>query len=369
MMRLRCACFALVFGFGVVAGSQSAGVAQPDAAQAGGQKDPVLVHRPPAAPVSKVTAAGRMRLDVQVSDAAGKPVTGLEPMDFTILDDNQARKILSFRAFDSVQVKPDPPVEIVLVLDTMNTELSQVAIAREQMERFLKQNGGRLAQPVSILLLTGAGLQVQPRPSTDGNALVEVLNQVKAGVHTITSAMGGDGRVDRFQRSVKAMALIADNERKKPGRKVLVWIGPGWPLLRREDLVYSARRQQLNFDSIVSLSTKLREGRIVVYSLGGGEEFFYKDFLKGVRTEEQADPPELALPVLAIESGGRSVAVGNAAEMASQIDNCIAEARAFYMLSFDPPRAAHDNEYHDLKVVVNKPGLTARTSTGYYNQP
>jgi hypothetical protein len=39
------------------------------------------------------------------------------------------------------------------------------------------------------------------------------------------------------------------------------------------------------------------------------------------------------------------------------------------MLSFDPPRADRANEYHDLKVQVGKPGLVARTSTGYYNQP
>jgi hypothetical protein len=32
-------------------------------------------------------------------------------------------------------------------------------------------------------------------------------------------------------------------------------------------------------------------------------------------------------------------------------------------------RADHANEYHDLKVLVNQPELTARTRTGYYNQP
>ena len=32
-------------------------------------------------------------------------------------------------------------------------------------------------------------------------------------------------------------------------------------------------------------------------------------------------------------------------------------------------RVAHADEYHDLKVVVDKPGLTARTSSGNYNQP
>ena len=42
---------------------------------------------------------------------------------------------------------------------------------------------------------------------------------------------------------------------------------------------------------------------------------------------------------------------------------------AFYTISFDPPRANTSSEYHELKVKIGKPKLTARTNTGYYNQP
>jgi hypothetical protein len=41
----------------------------------------------------------------------------------------------------------------------------------------------------------------------------------------------------------------------------------------------------------------------------------------------------------------------------------------FYTISFDPPTAAHPDEYHDLKVQIGAPGLSARTNTGYYDQP
>lgn len=334
--------------------------------------DPVLTHRPDSKPPSRrsiVTPDGRIKLDVMVTDAAGKPVLGLDPWDFRLLDDDQPRKILSFRSFHGVAARPNPPVEVILLLDTVNTELDQVAIAREQIKKFLRQNGGRLVLPVSIMVLNGTGLRIQARPSTDGNAQAEALDRVKASIHTITSAMGDNGAVERFQVSVKTLALIADNERKKPGRKVLLWIGSGWPLLSREDLVYSARNHVLNLDSIVSLSTSLREARIALFSVGGGQEFFYRPYLKGVTAETEADPPNLALPVLAVESGGRTVAVGNAAELAGQLDRCIAEASAFYTLSFEPPHARHADEYHELKVQVARPGLEVRTNTGYYNQP
>jgi len=68
-----------------------------------------------------------------------------------------------------------------------------------------------------------------------------------------------------------------------------------------------------------------------------------------------------------VQSGGRVLGPNN--DLAAQIGSCVQDARSFYTLSFDPPRADRASEYHDLKVVVATPGLTARTNTGYYNQP
>jgi VWFA-related protein len=119
----------------------------------------------------------------------------------------------------------------------------------------------------------------------------------------------------------------------------------------------------------------MREARMVVYSVAlsdsatGAEMhiFLYQDFLQGVKSPRQADSGNLALKVLALQSGGRILGPDN--DLTGQINSCIAEANAFYTLSFDPPHAEHADEYHDLKVQVDKPGLKAQTTTGYYNQP
>jgi hypothetical protein len=57
------------------------------------------------------------------------------------------------------------------------------------------------------------------------------------------------------------------------------------------------------------------------------------------------------------------------ADLVLQINSCMKEASTFYTLSFDPSHADRPDEYHDLKVQVNEPGLTVRTSTGYYDEP
>lgn len=339
---------------------------------------PVLVVRPPASPAATpraVTAEGRIHLDVLVSDAASKPVIGLEPQNFTLLDNNQPRRILSFRSCDGISVKPHPPVEVILVFDTLNLPFQEVSFTRQEIVRFLRQNGGRLVQPVSLMLLTDHGLRVQPRPSVDGNALVSVLDSIKGMVSTINPAMGPDGALQRFQMSLRQMSTIAENETSKPGRKLLIWVGPGWPMLESNSFRFSDKDQRRYFDAIVELSTKMREARMALYSVAltdssigaGTHNTLYQDFLKGVPSALKADSGNLALKVLALESGGRILGPDN--DLAGQIATCIAEANAFYTISFNPPAAEHADEYHDLKVQLSQPGLIARTSTGYYNQP
>jgi VWFA-related protein len=266
-----------------------------------------------------------------------------------------------------------PQVEIVLAIDTVNDNHQQVAFARQQIGGFLRQNGGHLAQPVSIDVVTDGGVQAQPQPSTDGNALAAMVDQLDNQLRTIGRAAGYWGANDRFQFSLKMLDIIIDSEAKKPGRKLLIWAGPGWPLFDNPKLQasYTSKAHQQDFNAIVQLSARLREARIGVYSISPGTPGFgtylYRDFLKGVKTPDAADLSNLNLKVLAVESGGRVTGPDN--DLTAQIDQCVQDAAAYYTISFDPPRADRANEYHDLKVLVGKPGLTARTSTGYYNQP
>ncbi|HEY1575611.1 MAG TPA: VWA domain-containing protein [Terracidiphilus sp.] len=334
--------------------------------------NPTLEHRPPPKPKSLVTPEGKVKLDVVADDAAGRPVTGLQPWDFKILDNGQSSKVMSFKSYDGIQVKPDPPVEVILVLDTMNLPFQQVAFVRQQVDAFLRQNGGQLKQPVSVVLLTEAGIRIQPRPSTDGNALTTIVDGINAHVSSINQAMGGEGYVERFQRSTKAIDNIAQNEAKKPGRKLLFWVGPGWPMLNRPSDGFTETQQKRVFDAIEELSTALRDAQMTVYSVApagatAGNPILYQNFLKGVKTYHDADFGNLALKVLVTQTGGKIMGPDNG--LVSQINGSIENANAFYRISFNPPATDRANEYHDLKVQVDKPGVTVRTTTGYYNEP
>jgi len=68
-----------------------------------------------------------MTLDVVVADKSGRPVPGLQQQDFTLLDNKQAQKIVSFQAVQGGTATADPPVEVILLVDEVNTSFSYVA--------------------------------------------------------------------------------------------------------------------------------------------------------------------------------------------------------------------------------------------------
>ena len=347
--------------------------AQPGAAQPENQAQAGQPSEPPnPAPSVRPTpelenpAEGRIQLDVVVTDAAGKPVTGLAAKDFALLDHNQSEKIVSFEAFSEISAKAEPPPQVILVIDAVNNDFEELGLIRQGVEQFLRQNGGHLAYPVSLALFTTRGVQMRSRPSTDGNALVQGLNRISASVRP--------KGIDAFPLSILALSRIATGEAKIPGRKLLVWLGPGWPTPIPNPEVMTSddeRDQRLEFFDLVLLSTELREAHIALYGGYANSAFYLRDFLKGVRTAREEDPRNLRLGVLSLQSGGRGALawVNRDSDLMDQLNSFVAEAGDFYRLSFNPPRTEQADEYHDLKVVLDKPGLTARSSTGYYDQP
>ena len=367
--KIRIGFIALVF-LPVLAFTQQTAPPQAPATEAPAPQAPPLNPRPAYTP-APAPQEGRIHLDVVVTDKSGKPVSGLELKDFALKDNSLPAKILSFHATGAALEKDSHPAELVILLDAVNLGFQTVARMREQIADFLRQNGGHLAQPVSIFVFTNDGIKVLLQPSMDGNALAAQLDKTDAGLRVIGRSAGANGAIERYELSLKWLTAVARSEAKRPGRKLLIWAGPGWPLLDRPGIETSSKGAKQLFEGIVDLSTTLREANMTLYSVNLGMPglgtFLYQDFVKGVRTAEKAVPSDLNLKVIATQTGGLVIPPDN--DLASQIAKCAQDASAFYTLSFDPPPADKANEYHDLKVEIDQPGLTARTSTGYYNQP
>jgi hypothetical protein len=96
-------------------------------------------------------------------------------------------------------------------------------------------------------------------------------------------------------------------------------------------------------------------------------QFYFERFLKGVSSAHDVQYGDLALQVLAVQSGGRVLNSSN--DIGSSVAACLADAQVFYTLRFEASAANHPNQYSSLQVKMNRRGLTTRTRTGYYAQP
>jgi VWFA-related protein len=331
---------------------------------------PPLAERPST---PEPTDGRRISIDVVVTDKSGAPVSGLQQQDFTLLDDKQPQKVLSFAAFDDTNTATAPPQQIIFVVDAVNTSYSSMMIERQQLDKFL--HATELPVPASFVFFTETSTQMQPHPSRDSNELANILNANQAGFRAVGRSAGFYGAAERLQLSIRALSQLIGHESQQPGRKLVIWISPGWALLSGPNMDLTAKDQEILFNTVVQLSRQLREARMTLYSIDplgmsdavSGRTIYYKEFLMGVPSAKKVQNGNLALQVIASQSGGRVLNSSN--DIARLIASCVTDVKAYYTISFDAPRADHANEYHSLDVAVDKPGLTARTRTGYYAQP
>jgi VWFA-related protein len=308
-------------------------------------------------------------LDVVVTPKSGGPVSGLQQQDFTVLDNKIPVTLSSFQALRGRET----PIEVVLVIDDVNTGVEHVAYERSEIDKFLRADGGHLAHPMALAFLTDAGIKIQDSFSSDGNALSTALDQYTVGLHSIARSSGIYGAAERFDISLRALHELADREAARPGRKLIVWFSPGWPLLSGPGVEeqMTAKQEQQIFDNVVNLSTLLRQGRITLYSIDplGSADFagraFRWGFVKGVSKPSQAEWGDVALQVIAVQSGGLALNTGN--DINAFLQACLADTQAYYELSFAPSVDQKRNEYHHLEIRVAKAGVVARTRQGYYS--
>jgi len=321
----------------------------------------------------QVPAAGRsVTLDVVVTDKTGAPDSGLQPEDFKLLDNKKPQILGSVLAVNGMKAQADTRVEVFLIVDAINDSFKARSYQRQSLMDFFNANGRELALPTSLVVLTDRdGIEERVRPTRDGNALLSVLDSSYAGFRQIEEHEGLDGAILREEDSLKALNLFAMQQSKRPGRKLVIWLGSGWSVTSDRLSYGGPTGMQKIYSSIASMSTALRDAQITLYTVvpvnGFTRAYNYLQYFKGVSGPKQVDLGDLLLPVLSLQTGGQ-VLTGSS-DLPDLINRCTADARVYYQLTFISPPAKHLNEYHSIEVVVDKPGLKARTRTGYYAQP
>ena len=338
---------------------------------AGGQtpplRDPSVAQKPlaPLSATNPVVRNGLFSIDLVVADSAGNPVSDLPPWDFILLDNGQPAKIRTVRKSREPSV---PAPELIFVLDAINLSPQQLTQTESAIVHFLRRNSGRQETACFLYRLTRDGLFSSSKPTRDGNLLAKEAEQHKSP-RTVWRSGQNDGPnllrawVGSSQNplSLRALGSIAIDQREIRGRKVVVWISPGWPV----------KGGGIGFNEATELSTRLREARITLDNVNvwpnPDQSFNYHDYLDAPRSQKDMQPAKMALQVIAMHTGG--LVLDSSGDLDRDIERCVGEVRSFYTLTFNPPHTYQMDEFHDLRVQVTRPALTVRAPTGYYNQP
>jgi VWFA-related protein len=292
----------------------------------------------------------------------------LEQKDFTVVDNKHTQPITSFRAVGG----RDSKAKVIVVLDAVNIDFERVAYAREEIEKYLRAEGGQLTHPTAFALLSDNGMGLQEQYSTDGNSISAAVEANITGLRTIrrTSQYGA---YDRYNMSIEGLRQLVSREVSTPERKIVVFVSPGWPILSGpavENSLDSKQQLQL-FETLVNLSREIQRANITLYSvnpLGTGESEFraayYESFLKGVNAPRNMEPGNLALQVLSAQSGGRAIDFNN--DVSGVLRQSVADTQNYYEITFDPAPSDPKNYYHRVEVKLSNSELTARTRLGYY---
>jgi VWFA-related protein len=325
---------------------------------------------PSVPPPGAASSSRSIKLDVVVNAKSGDPVTNLGRQDFTILVNKSPRPITSFR----VLTPHEEPVKVIIFIDAVNTPYELVAAVRNATEKFLKSNGGALPHPTSIAVLTESGVQLQNDFSTDGMAISDDLEHRQIGLHLISKASQYSDS-DRLKICLSALHQLAVFASSLPGRKIIVWISPGFPLVSGPAYgSLTPKAEEEIFGDVTYFSLALRQNNITLYDvnpIGTSESMFnanyYQTFVKGVAHPDDSQLADLSIQVLSAQTGGLNLESNN--DIPSQIAKCLLDADSWYEITFDPPSADKPGEYHHIEVKLAQPGLVARTRTGYYSNP
>jgi len=385
-----CACLVLSLS------KQSAAFQAPssDSANLPSNTTPQLIPRTHEEREKRFLTQHRIILNVRVADASGKPLRDLTQGDFTLLDNDQPRKLGSFKPIEGNSAPA--PAHVILVLDTVNSFTRQLHNFDKEIEKYLKQSERPLAYPMAIGVFSGSSVSVG-QPSRDREALLGELKTRTADIHAtgcITSLDRGEAGPspnfigngkqaestamlsclnDRFTSSVMALRQLTQQQMDIPGRVILIWIGSGWPLLTNRGFTPDPPELKRSFfNQLVSVSMAMREGQVTLDAVASPDDSPNPEaadshdaaFFGGVSNEDQIRAGNLGLHALAHQSGGHIFT--DARDVAGQINECIADAESYYVLAFDSPAAAAFGEYHSLAVKVDKPALDVRTNTLYY---
>jgi VWFA-related protein len=307
-----------------------------------------------------------VQVRVVAEDSKGLPLADLQRSDFQIEDDRKLQPITLFSAdrgtvsapsaaSDSTASEQAPPGYSVILLDWLNIKYSYRLQAQAQVIGLLKKYQPR--QRVAIYIL-----DQDPRLlhdfTTDMAALIQAVEEAGVGFPTVDDnaprfdgryagrgAVGTEWQILFWQNEVfdtlHSLETVAGHLAHVPGRKSLVWLSAGFPMMVGG----------IDFGPRVERALgRLNKADVAMYTVNAC----------GLSTacRSYGDP----MHELASRTGATSFAARN--DLDEAIRMALEDMRISYTLGFNVPESAATGS-HEIRVRVNRPGVKLRYRESY----
>ena len=265
-------------------------------------------------------------VNVTVTDPNDRLVTGLEPDNFRIFENNVEQEIQYFSS-------EDVPISIGVIFDLSGSMRNKVAKSKEAVFQFLKT-----ANPQDEFFLVGFNERAE-LVSSFTNSVEDLQSRI-----LLASAKGSTALLDAIYLGLTEM------KKARNGKRALLIISDG-----------GDNHSRYNQNDIKRL---VREADTQLYSVGIFDPLSYR-----ARTPEELNGPSLLSEVTEL-TGGRAFDVENVTDLPDIAAKIGAELRNQYILGYRPSNKSHDARWRKIKVKLRAPKglppLSVYAKTGYY---
>jgi Ca-activated chloride channel family protein len=265
-------------------------------------------------------------VNVTVTDPYNRLVTGLEPDNFRVFEDNVEQEVVSFSS-------EDVPISIGVIFDFSGSMANKVDKAREAALEFFKT-----ANPHDEFFLVSFNERAE-LTSTFTNSVEDLQTRMM-----MTAPKGRTALLDAIYLGLSQMRGAHN------AKRALLILSDG-----------GDNHSRYNENDIKRL---VREADTQLYAIGIYDPLGYRN-----RTPEELNGPSLLAEITEL-TGGRVFAVEHLNDLPDIASKIGMELRNQYVLGYRPNNHTHDARWRKIKVKLRPPKglppLSVYSKTGYY---
>jgi VWFA-related protein len=373
-----------------------------------------------------------VNVDVYVTDKSGKRVTGLTRDDFEIFEDRKPVKVTNFYAVQGgkplggEEAAPQPPqvpgkpaeappvpedqrLRLVVYIDNFNIHPFNRNRVMREVREFLRDNVTR--QDQVMLVSYDRELHVRRTFTNDADVVAQAMVELeKVSGNAIQHESERREALDRIDESrtveearsiargyaestfndlsftIEALKNIVNSLAGVPGRKAVLYISDGLPLVAGQDAFYAIQGKYPNsggggltdsfqYDAsrrFQELTAGANANRVTFYTIDAAGLRTYSSLAadkagssgnQGVFLDSiQISNVQTTLQMIARETGG--VAVMNTNDVGPSLKRIAEDFGTYYSLGYSPTHAG-DGRFYKIDVKVKRKGLQVRHREGY----